>query len=310
MWAAASVFLLVFLAVWAALAEPPPPAFNKRTGLFEPPLADLVKAVRSGDRAEVGRRAARLGPARLAEALRGADRDHVVAALEAAPHLPGSVRLLAAVTPLLASHDPAVAERAARAAGRMLDGEDPGRLAQWDVPGDAVARACRGLALAAARPQVAMDARLQAVEALADADARCPPEITGALLADPAPEIRRAVLLILRPRHKLPQDPERVGLSDPDPLVAAAAAVASCRRRLSGASPPPSARPLRELALADDTPVEDALEIIPCLAASGDAADLEALKQASHRRPGVVGEAATSLLENRRNRRLPPASKQ
>src|SRR5689334_15127594 len=46
---------------------------DARTGMLEVPLDELVAAVRRKDRAEIARVAARIGPARLAEALRKAD---------------------------------------------------------------------------------------------------------------------------------------------------------------------------------------------------------------------------------------------
>src|SRR5512144_573249 len=91
----------------AALAADKP-AFNRRTGLFEPPFSELERAVAKRDRGELGRWAARFGPARLGEALRGSDRGHLMAALEAAALLPGNARLLDAVTPLLQSRDEAI----------------------------------------------------------------------------------------------------------------------------------------------------------------------------------------------------------
>src|SRR3954447_26155469 len=94
---------LLLLACALALAGPAKadhPSYNRHTGLFEPSFAELERAVERGDRAEVARWAARIGPARLAEALRGGDRARVVAALEAIGLLPGNVRLLEAVIPL------------------------------------------------------------------------------------------------------------------------------------------------------------------------------------------------------------------
>src|SRR6185295_5424075 len=46
---------------------------DARTGMLEVPLDELVAAVRRKDRADISRVAARIGPARLAEALRKAD---------------------------------------------------------------------------------------------------------------------------------------------------------------------------------------------------------------------------------------------
>src|SRR5438045_6806487 len=113
--------ILLVLTVALAGAKQDKPVFNRHTGLFEPPFSELERAVGSGDRADVARWAARIGPARLAEALRGGERGRVVAALEATELLPGNVRLLEAVTPLVDSGDAAVVERAVRTLGRLLD---------------------------------------------------------------------------------------------------------------------------------------------------------------------------------------------
>ncbi len=234
------------------------PAFNKRTGLFEPPFSELERAVARKDRAELGRWAGRFGPSRLGQALRGTDRGHQLAALEAAPLLPGNARLLEAVTPLLEGRDEAVAEAAAHAAGRMLDRTEPGRLADWDIPVDVVTQVCAALATVVSDGQRPAGPRLAAIEARAEAGHRCVAMDASALLFDPVPEIRRAALLVMD------MDAEKVAaaLADPEPSVAAAAAVATCRHRRG-----PSPR-LREIARAVGTSAEDKAEILPC--ASGD----------------------------------------
>src|SRR6185436_8139441 len=141
--------LILILALAGAKTDRP--AFNRHTGLYEPPFSELERAVSSGDRADIARWAARIGPARLVEALRGTERGRVVAALEATGLLPGNVRLLDAVTPLVLSGDAAIAERAVRTLSQLLDAGEPRRFEEWDVPADAVARGCQALATAAAR---------------------------------------------------------------------------------------------------------------------------------------------------------------
>jgi hypothetical protein len=292
---------LLLLACALALAGPANgkvehPTYNRRTGLFEPSFGELERAVERGDRAEVARWAARIGPARLAEALRASERARVVAALEAIGLLPGNVRLLEAVSPLVASAEAPVAERAVRVLGQLLDATEPRRLEEWDVPADAVARACRALADVAARAAAPAELRLGAIDALADATFACRPVALGPLLSDPQPAIRRAALLAQRARDEIPSTLLRQALADPDPGVVSALAVAWCRHRLlagprattaadlarlpagpsGGGNPTP---PLRELAAAESTPVEDALELVPCLAVSSDPADRHALEQ-------------------------------
>jgi hypothetical protein len=274
--------LLAFAPAARAQRAPDKPSFNRHTGLFEPPLSELERSVERGDRAEIARWAERIGPARLAAVLRGTERGAQVAALEAVPALRGAARLVEAATPLVASADAAVAERAARALGAMLDGTEPRSLEEWDVPADAVSRACGALA-GAARGNAAAAVRLAALDALSDASSFCKSAPLGPLLADSAPEVRRAGLLALRPRDDLATPELQKAIADPDPGVVSAAAVTWCRRRLAqpAAAPmPTSMLPLlRALALSEATSVEDALEMLPCLAGSTDQADRGALEQ-------------------------------
>jgi hypothetical protein len=307
--------LVMAVALAAGVAKAPDkPVFNRHTGLFEPPFSELERAVQQGDRADVARWASRIGPARLAEALRGPDRARKVAALEAVGALPGNVRLLEVVTPLVGSGDAAVAERAVRAVGQMLDASEPRRLEEWDVPADAVARGCRALSDAAGRAQAPQEVRLGAIDALADATLLCRPAPLG-LLADGSPAVRRAALLAQRARDELPAQTLRQALADPDPAVVSAAAVAWCRHRLLAgprptpaseltrlpAGPPPgtsTAPPLRELAVAETTPVEDAVELLPCLALSSDAADRQALDQLRKSKTPALRARATELANS------------
>jgi hypothetical protein len=118
----------------------------------------------------------------------------------------------------------------------------------------------------------------------------------GGLLTDAAPDIRRAALLALRPGDA----PPAAALADPDPGVATAAAVALCRRASAGGTPVAApSRPLREVARGDDTPIEDAVELLPCLASSGDPADREALEQLRQAKSRALRDRAAELLDGR-----------
>jgi hypothetical protein len=285
------------------------PTYNRHTGVFEPSFAELERAVERGDRADVARWAARIGPARLAEALRGSDRARTVSALEAINLLPGNVRLLDVVTPLVPSADAAIATRAVRALGLMLDASEPRRLEEWDVPADAVARGCRALVDTATRPTAPLELRLDALDALADTTMLCRPAPLTTLLSDGAPAIRRAALLAWRANEELPAATLRQGLVDGDRGVVSATAVAWCRHRLQAGARPPSPEltrlpaatpgggvpPLRELIAAESTPVEDAIELLPCLAASTDPADRQALEQLRRAKTPAVRTRATEL---------------
>jgi hypothetical protein len=300
--------LQLVVALALAGAKTDRPAFNRHTGLYEPPFSELERAVGSADRADIARWAARIGPARLAEALRASERGRVVAALEGTSALPGSVRLLDAVTPLVLAGDPAVSERAVRTLAQMLDASEPRRLEEWDVPADAVARGCRALADIAGRALATVELRLAAIDALADATLLCRPAPL-ALLSDGAPAIRRAVLLAQRARDEIPAASLRQAMSDPDPAVVSAAAVAWCRHRLVASPAPRGADsprlpaapaggptpPLREVTAAEATPVEDAVELLPCLAASTESADRQALEQLRKSRSPVLKARAAEL---------------
>lgn len=293
--------LVLVALLWAAPAGAADrPSFNRHTGLYEPPLAELVKAVASSDRAEIARWAARIGPARLAGALRGPDRNAAAAALEAVPLLPGSVRLLEAVTALVPSPDANVAEKAARALGLMLDGAEPRGFEDWDIPADSVAKACRTLDEAAQNTGAAPPVRLAALDALADASGSCTPPPLGGLVSDNVPGIRRAALLAMRPRDELPATDLQKALADSDPTVVSAAAVCWCRRRLahpnstSAVSPP-----LRTLVTADSTPVEDAIDLLPCLAASKDPADRAAIEQAKRSKVPLLRTRAGEITPDK-----------
>jgi hypothetical protein len=285
---------ILVLAVAGAAAPPDKPSFNRHTGLFEPPFSELERAVDKGDRAELARWAARIGPARIGEALRGSDRARVLAALDAVTLLPGGVRLLEAATPLLASSDGATAERAARAVGQMLDSSEPRRLDDWDVPVDAVGRACNALAQTATRAEAAAPVRLAALDALAEASV-CRSAPVATLAFDGSAEIRRAAFLALRPRDDLPGAALRQAAGDKDPAVASAAAVAVCRRRRAGVKASDGEPALRTVALAESTPVEDAVEILSCLASSSDSGDKQALEQLKRAKAPALRARATEL---------------
>jgi hypothetical protein len=270
-------------------AERPP--YNRRTGLVEPGLAGLRKAAERGDRAEMGRWAERIGPARLARALTEPDRDVVLAVLDSLPTLAARLLLADAVLPLCHSSDAEIAGRAIGALGALLAEADPARLLEWDVPGESSRRACQSLAGIAEREAAAVELRLAALQALGDAGAVCAHPINlPALLRSPSAEIRRAALLALRPRDDAALAALRAGERDADPLVAAAAGAALCRARLTPgrtATGAPAERPLREIALAAGTPIEDAAEMVPCLTGSGDAADARAAEELAGRMPAL-----------------------
>ena len=272
---------LLFIATSAAAERP---SYNRRTGLLEVPLAGLRKAAERGDRAEMGRWAARIGVARLAKAMADPDRSLALAALECVPYLPDRLLLLDAVLAQCDSTDAQVGERALRTLGALLGDADAGLLEAWDVPDEVAWRACRVLAVAAGKTDRSSDVRLAALQSLADANALCASRNDlSALVHDASPEIRRAAVLVLSPNGSPSLSALREASKDADPAVAAAAGVALCRQQLAPRvkTTPPSApvRPWRELVLAPGTPAEDASEMLSCLVGSTDPGDAKAIEE-------------------------------
>jgi hypothetical protein len=258
---------------------------NVRTGKMVPAFAELVKAKKRGDRSALGRLGDRMGPARLAQAIAGADGHVAEAALAAAPLTRGGILLVGAVADQLTAGDAARATAAATAVGSLLDGAVPTALEDWDVPPDLVARACAGLRALAARREAVLSARLAALDAMLEAAPSCGGGgDLGVFVHDPSPEIRRAAVLAAggSVRAAILRD----GLADADRSVSSAAAAADCRvegrvaRNGKEAAPEASAiAAARTLAAAPSTSPADAVEMLDCLAAGGTAADRALLDQ-------------------------------
>jgi hypothetical protein len=272
---------LLFIAASAAAERP---SYNRRTGLLEVPLVGLRKAAERGDRAELGRWAARIGVARLAKALTDPDRTLALAALDSVAYLPERLLLLDAVLAQCSSTDAQLGERALRTVGALLGGADASLRDAWEVPDEIAERACRVLSVAAGREDRSTDMRLTALQSLADANAICAGRNDIMVLThDPSSEIRRAAVLLLPPNGARTLSALREASKDADLGVVAATGVALCRQQLaSRAKPSPTsapARPWRELVLAQTTPAEDAAEMLSCLADSSDPTDAKALEE-------------------------------
>ena len=278
-WALALSLLFI---VPSAAAERP--SYNRRTGLLEVPLAGLRKAAERGDRAELGRWAARIGVARLAKALADPDRGLALAALDSVLYLPDRLLLLDGVLAQCDSADAQIGERALRTIGALLGDADSSLLDAWEVPDEVAARACRVLAAAAGRRDRPTNVRLAALQSQADASALCAGRNDLlALMHDPSPDIRRAAVLVLSPNGARGLSALREASRDTDPGVVAAAGVALCRQQLAPRakptlSPAPT-RPWRELVLAPGTPAEDAAEMLSCLVDSTDPTDAKAIEE-------------------------------
>jgi hypothetical protein len=297
-WALAVSLLFV---VPTATAERP--SYNRRTGLLEVPLWGLRKAAERGDRAELGRWAARIGVARLGNALADPDRSLALAALDSVPFLPDRLLLLDAVLARCDSADAQLGERALRTIGALLGDADPGLLDAWEVPAEVAQRACRVLTAAAGGAERAIEVRLAALQSLADASVLCAGRNDfSALMHDASPDIRRAAILVLPPNGARTLSALREASKDADPGVVAATGVALCRQQLSPrakTTPPPSpARPLRELVLAPGTPAEDAAEMLACLADSIDPTDAKAMEELRSKGSPLLRDLAKPVADH------------
>jgi hypothetical protein len=283
---------------------------NERTGKLVPAFAELVKAKKRGDRSALGRLGDRIGPARLAQAIGGADERVAEAALAAAPLTRAGILLVGSLADQLTASD-ARATAAALAVGAVLDGAVPAALEDWDVPPDLVARACAGLRALASRQQASLASRLAALDAMLEAAASCGGSgELGALAHDPAPEIRRAAVLAAggSGRAAILRD----GLADGDRGVRSAAAAAHCRveERVgrNGKEAPPEAPAIaaaRTLAAAPSTPPADAVEMLDCLAAGGTPADRALLDQLRQGPASPLRDRAVELGELGRGKASP-----
>jgi hypothetical protein len=302
---AAAIAMMALVARDAAAAKPARASSrraNPRTGRLAPALAELVKAAKRGDRAALGRVADRLGPARLAEAVTGSEPGVSEAALAAAPLSRGGVRLVGSVAAELWAAEPARATAAAVALGTMLDGASPNELEEWEVPPDAVGRACGGLKAVALRAGAAPALRLAALDAIASTLVTCgSPADLAPLAHDPSGPIRRAAVLVMAMGERR-EAVLRDAIADGDKTVSAAGTAAACRVEgrtgRSGRPEPPIPSALasaRTLASAPTTPVEDAVEMLDCLAAAGTPADRALLDELQRRPPSPLRDRAVEL---------------
>jgi hypothetical protein len=286
-----------------------------RTGMLEVPIDELIAVIRRKDRAEIGRVAEQIGPARLGLALRRADAPAIQAALAGIVVLPGGVRLVGQVTELVAVGDPPIAAAAAHTLGEILAPVTNADLDDWEVPPDVIASACATLRTAAIVDANPTGVRLAALDALADASAICAPtpELI-ALLRDPLPALRRSVALILRPQQRLATGGFASGTRDVDKSVASASIAILCELLgLPGGSGRASSRePIwaetkqaaRRLAVVPETPAEDAVQMLECLdpTSRSDRQILDGLRGRNHT---PLGDRAAEILSQAQGRARP-----
>lgn len=284
---------------------------DARTGLLEVPVEELVAAVRHKDRAEIGRVAERIGPARLASALRRPDPLTVNAAMAGLLEIPGRARLLSALTDLVTAGDAFFMAAAFHTMGEILAPLTAADLDEWEIPPDVVHAACAAMRNTLALPASSTANRLAALDAMADASAACatvvsPPDLLG-LLQDPNPAIRRAAALMLRPQQRLATGGFASGIRDIDKSVVGASVAALCElialRGGALAVPGGAREPIweqtrqtaRRIINAPDTSADDAVQMLDCLDPTL-ASDRQLLQRIRERRRTPIGDRAAELL--------------
>ena len=275
---------------------------NPRTGRLAPAFAELVKAHKRGDQAALARVADGMGLVRLRDAIASREPGVGDAALAALPLAHGGLLLVGAATDQVAVSDWPRAAAAAAALGSLLDGAVPSALEEWEVPPDAIARACAALRALAWRADAALATRLTALDAVAAAAPTCGSGADLAPLArDGTPALRRAALLVAAVGGER-EAVLREGIADGDRNVASAATAAACRIEprtgQNGKTEPPPAQAIaaaRTMATAATTPPEDAVEMLDCLAAGGTSQDRALLDELQRRPPSPLRDRAVEL---------------
>jgi hypothetical protein len=221
--------------------------------------------------------------------------------------LPGRERLIGSITELVTGTDPALALAGLRTLGEILGPLTPADLDDWEVPPDVVKSACAAMRVTVVLGNNPTANRLAAFDALADASVACAPTAdVVALLRDPAPAIRRAAALVLRPQQRLATGGFASGIRDIDKLVASASVAALCesmvaRRAAAGPASPrepvweQTRQAARRLVGAPETPAEDAVQMLDCLDPSL-ATDHQMLDRFRGHRRTPVGERAYEIL--------------
>ncbi len=307
----AKVLVLAALGAVFALGQRPAAArghrADARTGKLVPAMAELVKARKRGDRTALGRVGDRLGPARLAAAIAGADARVAEAAMTAAPETRAGVLLIGTIADQVAGPD-ARARAAADALGRLLDGSRPAALEHWEVPPDDVARACAAVHGLAGRATAPLDTRLQAIDASLAAAPTCGvPRDAAGWARDSAPEIRRAAVLLAAAGTDRTAV-LRQAIADGDQRVSAAAVAADCRveaRSTAGrevAPDPQAVAAARVLVAARTTAAADAVEMLDCLAAAATPADRALLESMRRGPPSPLRDRAVELIAPRHDK--------
>jgi hypothetical protein len=276
---------------------------------------DLVAAVRSGDDVEIERVAARIGAVRLQHWAERGKPPERLAALRGLPLVDDAWAVLPDLARLISDGDEAVATRAAECARRIAEGMTPELKERQEMPGDMPARAARELLAQATKPSLKPPLRVTAIEALAALRGvtRVDDKALAGLLGDGNPQIRRAAAEALAATPGGDKPLAEALAKDGSADVAAAAAASLCRdvplippnaKSGSPAMAPdqraaklgaPARERLRKLALDENVPLADRLDLVGCLRVGKKDADQQVLDQLARRPPESLRRRARAL---------------
>jgi hypothetical protein len=289
--------------VTAAIAAVPPGATTVRL----PDVAQLTRAVHSGDEVEIERVAARFGAVRLERLAEKGKHEERLAALRGLALVEDGWAMLPETAHLLADSDGEVAEAAALAARRVAEGLSPQRLEEAEVPRDVPARAVAELLVRADQSDLPPTVRASALATVAALRGvtRVDDGKIGKLLVDGDAQVRRAAVEALGAAAL----PALVGALEGDAStdVAAAAGAAICRDVPPVATPKsgaeqraaklsPRARDrLRALAIDEQVSLVDRLDLVGCLRVALQAPDQKVLDQLAKKGPETLRRRARAL---------------
>ena len=292
-----SALLVVLFAVPNALVKLPTPA-------------DLVTAVRGGDEVEIERVAARVGAVRLEAWAEHGKPPERLAALRALPMVADAWSVPPELAALLGDGDDEVAARAAEAARRIAEGMTPERKTLDEMPGDVPARAARALVAMAQKTTLKPPLRVTAIEAAAALRGvtRLDDRALAALFGDADASVRRAAAEALAGAPAGDKPLEEALAKDTAVEVAAAAGASLCRDVPTIAGNKPTAAELRAgklsaaarerlrgLALDENAPLNDRLDLVGCLRVGKKDADQKVLDELARRPPESLRRRARAV---------------
>ena len=278
----------MLLGAWTRAETP-----RKRLGVLETPWSALLAPAKSRDRAELSRVAARIGVARLGQALVHDDGEIRLAALQALPFLPQAILLLPYLPPLVLSGPAVQRGQAIQTLADLLPIVDAERLAEWEIPKETTVATCKALAAAAADATLGIPSRTLALATLGASRMACGAQDHSPLFADRDAAIRRAAILASAPGDANLLAALHAAARDPAPTVVAAAGARLCRNKLGLPEPKDL---WQRMVKAKETAAEDLVDIVPCLA-DGSSDDKAALVFLRSHPSASVREAAQATAK-------------